>query len=282
MTSISSTTSSGFFYDLFSIGPASHAATEPDVLDHVAAYADTAQGSGDLFRIFETAIDWIQKIPLSASPGVEQLLRRIKDTASMSGIALCIPAIITDCNHLRRSFSHFITVQDLPYSDPLRTRKIMQAAKKGFLDVMNLTNNSTQAVLFADRVNLVIFEANQLRVIDGLYNITSIIMDGAELVGEFFKLKFYHSPEAIPRNPAEMQKLQEKKNLSWMVIAKDTASMGTAGIALIGITSGIAMQSIATVATASLILNTSWLTMKIFSYFYKKIVVEAPLNPIPL
>jgi hypothetical protein len=206
------------------------------------------------------------------------LLNRVSEVVNTAGIGLSIPAIFTDCNNLRHSIANLFTVQDLPYSDPLRSRKITQAVKQGFLDGMALTNDTTQAALFAERVQLLPLEPNQLRTVDGVYNGTSVILDGAELVGEYYKLKSYHSPETQPRNEAEIAKLEEKKTLSWMIIVKDIASIGGSAIALVGILFGVATASIPILVTGGLLLSTTWLTMKLFSYFYNKIVVEAPVE----
>jgi hypothetical protein len=279
MASIASASSSNFLYDLFGVSTAdANAAENKDHLDHVAAYADTAQGAWDVFRAAEYMIAWIQKLSPVSEMG-PTLLGRVSEVVNTAGIGLSIPAIINDCNNLRKSVINFFVSQELPYSDPQRSRNITQAAKKSFLDSLSLTNNTAQAALFAERVKIVEFEPSHLSGIDIVFNASSAILDTAELVGEYFKLNFYSSPEAHPRNQAEVGKLEERKRLSWMIIAKDVASIGAASLALYGIMIGVAAQSIAAVAMAGLVFSSIWLTMKISSHLYNKIVVEAPINP---
>lgn len=271
------TPTSGLLYDLFGAFPQPNVDVEQDPLDHLSAYIDSAQGTWDLFRFFENTFVWAQKLPSLSEKG-SALLGRVSEVVNTAGIGLSIPAIIADCNNLRHSISNLISLQGLPYSDPLRTRKITQAAQKSFLDLMGLVNNSSQAIIFIDRVKIIIFEASHLRVIDGVYNATSVISDGAELAGECFKLKYYNSPAAQGRSTGEANKLEERKMLSWLIIAKDVASIASGAIALVAIVFGIAAHSVTMVATAGLVLSTVWFTLKITSYFYNKIVVEAPLS----
>lgn len=276
MASVPNATSNGFFQDLFVSSP-TDAQNNRDHLDHIAAYVDTTQGAWDLFRVFENAVTWCQKL-LSTTQTTSAVLDRVSGVVNTAGIGLSIPAIITDCNNLRRSLANVVAVQDLPYSDSERSKKITQAYKRGFLDTMSFINDTSQAALFTQRVNVISFEPGQLSVIDGVNNATSAILDGVELVGECFKLQHYNSPEAQTRNPADASKLEEKKTLSYIIIAKDVASIGVAAIALVGILFGVAIQSIALVATVGLFLSSVWLTMKIASNFYNKLVVEAPIN----
>lgn len=272
------TNSSSLFQDLFGVSPQPHAVVEKDHFDHVSAYIETTQGAWDVFRSFENAIVWAQKLPSLSKAGSE-LLGRVSEVVSTAGIGLSIPAILSDCNNLRHSLSRLISFQASVYDDPSRTRNIRQAAHKSFLDLLGLMNDSSQAIIFLDRVKIIILEARHLRIVDGVYNSTSVICDGAELVGECFKLNHYNSQAAQGCSTAEANKLAEKKMLAMLIIAKDIVSLASGAIALIGIVFGIATQDIALVAAAGLVLSTAWLTLKITSYFYNKIVVEAPLAP---
>lgn len=268
------TTAPGVFHDFFAPLPETRAEQTKDSLDHIADYTDKSSGAWDVFRIGNHLFSAIE-LYLTPSHKFGDVVGRVKEVFNTAGIGLSIPQLFSDFNSLRRSVVNLLTVQDLPYSDPLRGRKIAQATKKSFLDTMNLTNTVAQIALFVDNAKIVVFEATQLRFIDGLYNITSAITDGVELVGEYFKLKQYHAPEAQPRNPAEAAKLEEKKTLAWITIAKDVASIALAAIALGTIVLGVAIGNAAIVSTAILGISTFWLTMKLAGYFYDKIIVEA-------
>ncbi len=268
-------TAPGIFSHLFNPLPSTQEAPPKDAFDHVADYADTAQGAWDIFRFGNHVASFLE-IHFPPTHHLNALVGKVKEVFNTAGIALSIPQIFSDLNNIRRSITNFFSVQDLPYSDPHRTSKIAQAAKKGFLDMTVLTNSVTQAALFLDNAKVFLFETLHLKVIDGVYNLTSAVLDGAELVGEYFKLKHYHSPEAQPRNTLEASKLEEKKRLSWMNIAKDVASIALATITLSGIVFGITASAMATFSTAILCLSAFWLTMKLTSYFYNKAVVAAP------
>ena len=265
--------SPGILSHLFAPIPTAQESRPKDVLDHVAEYTDTAQGAWDVFRFGNHVASFLE-LHLAPTHSLNALVSKVKEVFNGAGIALSIPQIISDLNAMRRSFSHFYTVQDLPYSDPHRTSKIAQAAKKGFLDTMVLTNSLTQAALFLENAKVFVYEAVHVKIIDGIYNLTSGILDSAELVGEYFKLKQYHGPESQPRNATEAAKLEEKKTLAWLTIAKDVASIALATIPIGAIAFGVTASTLAACSTAILSLSAFWLTMKLSSYFYNKVVVE--------
>jgi len=271
--------SSGIFHELFTPLPETEVAVnDKDHIDHIAEYTESAEGSWDVFRVIEHTLAYLKMLPTLPSNWL-QMIDKIKEVAGAAGIGLSIPKFISDCNALRRSLGNLFVVQDLPYSDPLRVRKIAHAVKKSFLDTVGLTWTVSQAALFIDSAKVYLFEAAHLRIIDGVNNVTSVISDGAELITEYFKLQNYYSPEAQPRNQAETIKLGQRKQLSWMMIAKNVASLGGTAIALSGIAFGIAIQSIPVITGTVLVLSTAWLTLKLASYFYNKIVVEPPIEP---
>ena len=241
-----------------------------DYIDHVSEYLKTSEGAWDFFRVVNQAANLSQAM----TPQHGELVGRVRDIADTAGLALSVPQIFSNSNQLRCSVNSLISSRNLSDSDPLRTKKIAQAAKNTFVDALNLTNTCSQAALFVNQVKIFPFELSQLKILDGINNVTSAISDGIEFVGECFKLKQYHSPEIHPRNPAEEAKLSEKKTLAWMTIAKDVASIALAAITLVSIVFGLVTHMIPLVAAASLALSAFWLAMKLASYFYKKIIVD--------
>jgi hypothetical protein len=264
--------------DLFTPIPENPVSRTKDHLDHVADYVDTSTGAWDIFRVIEHSLAYVKRLP-SLDSGVMDLVEKVKGVAGSMGIGLSIPKIISDFNTLRRGLTNLFATQDLPYSDPLRTRKIAQVAKTSFINSIDFTNTLVQAAQFVDAAKVYLFDAVQLKWLDGANNLTSAISDGSELITECFKIHNYNSPEVQPRNPAEAAKLAEKRTLSWMIVAKDVASIAGSALALLGIVFGVATQSIAIVSISALALSTVWLTMKLATYFYNKIVVEAPSGP---
>jgi hypothetical protein len=263
--------------DLFVPLPDTGASEEKDPLDHLADFASSSTGAWDIFRVGEHLFKVVQ-LNLSPTHGFANVAERVVTLFNTAGIGLSIPQFFADVNALRHSALQFFAVQNLPYNDPLRGRKIAQAAKLGFLDSMNLTNTVAQIALFLDAAKVFLIDTVPLQITDGVYNLTSFITDGAELVGECFKLENYHSPAGAPRTPSEAAKLEQKKILSFITIAKDVASIALAVIALGSLALGVTVAGIPN-ATA-IIFGTSafWLTMKLAGYFYDKIVVEAPVT----
>ncbi len=270
--------STNFFSNLFT--PISPEAIEQkkekkDALDHIANYADTASGAWDLFRVGNYIFSVIEHAlsPLHKFAGT---VGKTKEVFNAAGIGLSIPQIFSDVNSLRSSISDFFGTQKLPNSDPLRERKVAQAAKKSFLDTMNLTSTVAQILLFIDNAKIFLFEAVHLRIVDGIFNITCAISDGAELIGECFKLKQYRSLDLPAQRVGEVTKLQEKKTLSWLLIAKNVASLALAAISLGAIISGVAVGNFFALPVVVLGISGLWLTLKLASHFYNKVVVESP------
>lgn len=269
--------STGFFSNLFAPLPEERASspTRRDGFDHVATYLDSTTGAWDLFRVIDHALEYVKNIP-SLSDSARNLTSKVSGAISLSGISLSIPAIFTEANSFRKKIYQFAVSQDLPYSDGLRHQKIVQAGKGAVLSGMSLANTVSQASLFLDQVKIVDL-GEFLPTVDFIYQGTSLVTDGAELIEEAYKLNLYQSER--PRSPRETAELEEKTWLSWMVVVKDVASVALAGIALVGIVFGIAASSMAVAAPAVLVLTSVWLSMKIASYFYKQILEERRVVP---
>src|SRR5580700_8780247 len=115
--------SSGFLNDLFVPLPASREERPKDTFDHISDYADTSSGAWDIFRVGNHVFSVIEMYlpkthPFSGTAG------KVKEVFNTAGIGLSIPQLLSDLNTLRRSIASLFTVQDLPYSDPLRGAKI--------------------------------------------------------------------------------------------------------------------------------------------------------------
>ncbi len=274
-----SISSRGILYHLFTPLPQIRSERNKGVFDHIADYVGTSSGVLDVFRVGNHLFSVIE-MSLSPSHKFISVAEKAKQIFNTAGIGLSIPQIFSDIHSLCKSFTHLFAVQDLPYNDFLRTSKIGQAIKETFLDSIHLTNTVAQIILFVENVKLFLFEASHLHFLNGIYNLTSIIEDGVELVGEYFKLQYYHSPEAKPRNGAETAKLEEKKVLSWIMIAKNVSSIALSVILSYGMMiSTVAAGSITVIPIVLLSLSTFWLTTKLVGYFYEKIIVETPAHP---
>ncbi|GEM_PF-3948572 len=278
------TSSASFWNDLFSPLPATREEKPRDALSHVAKYVETTDGAWDVFRVGNHIFSILESC-VSASHPYADLFGRVKGVFDSAGAALSFPQLLSNINALRRSITQLFLSQDLPYSDALRTKKIAQAAKTSFVDSVNLTNTVAQMALFLESTRIFIFEAVHLRLIDGIYNITGGVGDAVELIGEYFKLKHYGSPEAQPRNQSEAAKLEEKKTLAWITVAKGVTSIVLAAIALAPLAAsafGISLAVSAYISSTAIVaMSTFWLTMKIAGHFYNKVIVNAPVTVYP-
>lgn len=272
-------TSQGVLHDLFTPLPeAEPDPVEKSFCDHVADYASTSFGSWDVFRIGNHIFSALG-LYLSANHSLIPLVEKAKNVFNTAGIALSIPQLFSDCNNLRKSIGKLLDVQHLADGDPLKNRKMTQAAKKTFLDSVTLTNTLAQIGLFIENVKLFIFEPMDLCLTDGVYNTTSVIGDGAELFGEYYKIQQFNTAEAQARTVEEATKLQEKTTLAWMTIAKDVASLALGFFTLGTLAFGIVVTGI--MPAVLLGVSAFWLTMKLTAYFYNKVVVEATGPALP-
>jgi hypothetical protein len=269
----------GFFHDLFAPLP-EQGRKRKDLFDHVADYAETSEGAWDVMRFGNHVFAAIETT-LSIPSGFADLITKAKGVFDSAGAAISIPRMIANLNALKGSVEQFFISQNLPYSDPLRDRKIAQAGKAGFVDSMALANTVAQAALFLVGATVFSLTAVQLCLLEAFYNATGGLLDGIEMVGEGVKLQQYQAPEAQPRNPAEATKLEEKKTLAWITIAKDVASIALAALTLaplIAKSLGLVLVAPLVSPTAILAISAFWLAMKITSYFYNKLVVEASVT----
>lgn len=264
--------SQSLLHDLFAPLPEEPSSAPPpkDGLDRVAQYMESTSGAWDLFRIFDHAVQYLQNLP-SLSEGFKDLSSGISKVVSLSGVSLSLPTLFSDVNTLRRKTGAFVSALELPHSDPLRRQKVLQSGKDAFVSSMWLTNTAAQATLFFNEAKLVKL-GEYLPVVDGVYQGSALVSDGIEMVEQAYNLHSYQKVQ--PRDDQEAAELGEKKWLAWMVVLKDVASVALSIISLVGIALGIAIFSLPVMAVVALGLSTTWLTMKISSYFYKEIIKE--------
>ncbi|MBI3237068.1 MAG: hypothetical protein HYZ48_05160 [Chlamydiales bacterium] len=252
------------FSDIFAPLPAGlepfQAAGGRDGFARTADYFSTTQGAWDFFRICDQILECAKKIPCLSASSLASLSKTSK-VVNLSGISLSMPLLISGINTFRKDIATFAASRHLPQGDPLRDRRITQAGRDALLSGINLGNTTSQAALFAHQANLINL-GRAVPGIDTLYQGSSIVLDGAELIQESYKLSTYVRGDA------------DRKRLSCMVIAKDVASIGTAVLALVGIFFSLTVTAAAVVAWATFFLSAVWLASKIASHFYGQIVQE--------
>lgn len=246
---------------------------QKDAYDHVVDYTDSTAGAWDLFYVIDHALCYARMLP-SLSSEQNRLIGRVSEVISTIGLALSMPQLISDCNKMRNSFVSLCEAQNAPSADPMRQRKVVLTFKDAFLNALTLANTLTYIPSFLDHLRVRLFDPAHLRFVEGFYNVTSIILDGVDLVGEGYKLNEYYSMRPDGRSQPEKELLEEKKCLSWMYVATDVASVALSAIALGALVFGIAVEGLGVIAVGVLVLSSIWLTMKIVSYFYSQIVVD--------
>ncbi len=248
---------SGIFHDLFAPVPEALPNPKKDLFGRIADYVESATGAWDLFAIVDRALSNL-KILLALPQKTATFCDRASHAISTIGVGLSLPALVSDANCLRLSIKQWQAARRLSPQDPLKVKKIIQATKKSFLSLVGFVNTVSQAAWFIDSIKLCTFTIVHLRILDGIYYITSAISDGVEL-GEV-GLKLYKS-----------EWIGQKKYLAWMKVAKDVTSVTISLIAIVGICLSSAAQIFALTA---LLLNTFWLAMKISCYFYEQSQIE--------
>jgi hypothetical protein len=246
---------------------------QKDCLDHIAEYTASGSGAWEILYVVDQALSYVRLLPSLSELG-RSLIGRVSDAVNTIGLALSIPAVFSDCVTLRNSVSRLYELKDLPTADPFRHRKILLGSKAVVLDALMLTNNFTYIPYLLEHLKIQLFEARHLPIFEGIYNGTSIILDGVEFVEEGFKINQYYHLDRSSMTPEQKQRIEEKQCLSWMVVAKDVSSVAISAISIIGLVFGLAIEGVGVLAIGFLVLSSFWLTIKIVSYFYNQLVIE--------
>lgn len=234
-------------------------------------YPASPQGIRDCFRIIEYAASFFASFP-GLNHDSRTYLDKISKVMDTAGIGLSIPRTITDMFNLNNSIRQYRRIRSTVFRDSMQRKVSIHAQKKIFLSGLSLTNTLSQASLFIHQVDLISL-GKYIPLADGIYNVTSIVSDGIELVEESFKLQQYNSTIG----GVQTAFLREKKTLSYMKIIKATSSIAGSVLAIVAIFF-VAFQ-MPFVATIILVFDIAWLTMKITGNLYEKILNEKHASP---
>jgi hypothetical protein len=243
------------------------------VFDHIHDHLMTANGAWDFFRVFDHAVSFLKYLP-SLTPNYRDFFNKVSGVMNKAGIALSLPKIIIDVNNVCGSMSSLRHVQTTSPLDPDRDKQIGYAYKKSLVDGMNLVNTTSQISLFLNEVSLISLGKHGVKV-DFIYNLSSIVNDTIEFFEEIVKLRDFGSHST--RSESEETMLQEKKNLSWMKIAKAAPSIMGSALAISSLFFTLFQAPV--LAAVSLGLSACWLTMKLTSMLYEKIIAEKHARP---
>jgi hypothetical protein len=236
----------------------------------VKAYVSSTSGAWDLFRAIDYTVSPL-KFATSLSQEKRDYVHKVSSVMGASGIALSVPTAISDVISLKNSITDITKAKDTPNSDPERSKKVAQAYKRSVINGVDLGYTLCQTSSFLNDAQLVQL-GNNLPIVRGVQQVTSLISDTNEIVEEAYKLHEYSKTDV--RSEREKSLLEAKKNLSWLKIAKDIPCLAMSALALVG----IFFTSIAALPIVSVIfltLSVIWLSLKTSSYFYDKIVVES-------
>jgi len=247
--------------------------SQKDCLDHIAEYTASGSGAWEILYVVDQVLSYVRLLP-SLAEGGRTLIGRVSDAVNTVGLALSIPAVFSDCVTLRNSVIRLYELKDLPTADPFRHRKILLGSKAVVLDALMLTNNFTYIPYLLEHLKIHLFEARHLPIFEGIYNVSSILLEGAEFVEEGLKLNQYYSLDKSSMTLVQKLRIEEKQCLSWMVVAKDVSSVAISVISIIGLIFGLAIEGVGILAIGFLVLSSFWLTIKIVAYFYEQLVIE--------
>jgi len=284
MATISSRTFSdvfSFFQDVFveSTPDLPSQRLKGDAIDVVAGYSDPKDGSGyletrdgcwDLARLAEL-MTRVWQAGLGLNPNAPTRLNQFQQAAGTASLAFAVPSAFSAINQVRHNLSDLkAAVQS---SDDTRSVKIARAVKKSFFNLAWFTNDCCQVTVFLTRIRALDLSDARLKGVDVLANGTGVILDGTELIGEYYKLSKYTSLEK-KASPAYKVHLGYTKTLSWIVIAKDIAGIAGSFLALTGLLARDTFEKIPFAATAALTCSVLWLSLKITAHFYQKLAVD--------
>ena len=258
---------SDFFSPLTQPYPATQDSQHKDTCDHVTGYLGTIYGAWDFNRVFSYLLSYFKYVPLQEDR--KEFLNHVRAQANIFGTALSIPKTLLDANNLRNSVRHLRQVRTNPPVHPERKKIIAHAFKKCTIDLMNFFNSIAQDLTFLHDVKIIKI-GKCYPAADAAYNVTSIVPDTIELVDEVYKLRHYKT--LSPHTESDKIMVKEKKTLSWLKIAKSAPSIVGAVIGLATIF--FASLQMPIVAISMLSFNVAWLTFKLISNFYEKIVVD--------
>jgi hypothetical protein len=242
--------------------------SQPKTLcDHIGSHFFTLNGAWDSARIVEYITNICKYIPMTL--GRVEFFDRISSLMNKCGNALSIPRIIVDLHFLKNSARQITQARNLPEDQPERNKIVAHAKKSVVISTMNLVNDASQAALFLNDTSIIKL-GGCLPVAEGVYNVSSIVNDTIELIDESFKLHHYNSAPAATDEQRVV--LNEKRALSWLKIAKDLPSIVGSVLAIAAIF--FAALQAPVFAAISLGLSVAWLTMKLVSTFYEKIIMD--------
>jgi len=268
-----------FFEKLFGPQENEEKKERKDFGDHIAKWVDSTDGAKSFFKVFDHALDYAKLLP-NLSEGAQSFIEKTHKITDFTGSALSFPVLISDANNLRHSIASWWRASELPDADKSRSEKIVRSAKKSFLDSCTLTNTASQVITFLSESNFIQQSASAARAVDWVYNVTSLVTDGAELAEEAYKVHRNQGRMGAAKTEKEQKVLQEKINLSWLTIVKDVASVALSIIGIIALVFGALTQGVVIIAPIVLGLSTIWLAMKISAYFYERIIKERNKHPV--
>ena len=138
--------------------------------------------------------------------------------------------------------------------------------KKTIVDGLSLVNTGTEALGFAHDVKWIDLDKSAVPV-SVIYNVTTCILDGWEAADKIQK-----TDEYFKKTPADYYGL--KTRLAQITIAKDVASVAMAAISLLSLLLGALLTDRYMVTPIMLGLSTIYLTARISSFFYEKMIEE--------
>ncbi len=245
---------------------------------HVIDYLDSSSGVWDFSRVCELFFSYLHSLPI-LSDSNRLRSEKISGVFAVTGAALSLPQLVVDIHAWVSSFSHLFSSAKLSEKDPSRQARVTHAAKKALINTSNLGNTFTQALIFFNESKLVNL-AKQMPVVNFFFNSTSLLSDGVECVQEAKKVSKYMAKLSKGVPLRKVERWQGKLKLAWMKIAQASSSVAMAVIGLGALAAGVAVTSLPILSSVSLGLLTVWLTSKISSYFYEKILEERRLTAI--
>ena len=236
--------------DLFQTSPGLEIeGAQKGFVEHCQDYADSAEGCRDVF-------DWLSHLSrtceiLSSSSEIGRVADRAKDLFETAGLGLSVPQLISDWGKVVHSISVLTSNHALSAA-----RAVKDVVHSSLLFV----NTTMRAVLFVNGAKVVSLAARQVVCVNVILSATALLTDGSDLIRDWLVW-------------GVEGKRPEEDYQALMNVVKNASSVAVSALLMVAYTFGIALAE-PIFAGSIFVLSSIYLTSKVSSYFYHKMVVE--------
>jgi len=217
-----------------------------DFFDGFVGHVETTEGVGDLFSLIQETLSHLRAARF-LSQNQTSFVDRLDGATQILGVALSIPAFISDTNELRHRCVDLWEAEG-------QGKGRGAACKDCFLEAIDWCGTAAETIFSLAAAECILLTASQLYLLSFVYYGTSLLFDGMDLGEDISCLS---------------KGLQgDEKRLRCLCVAKNVASLAISLLALrkIIFTEGTCGDAVVP------LLATTWLVTKVAGEVYKKMI----------